>query len=279
MELCTAMTVRLSGLKASKIMRLYFVGLTQVDIAAKTAVDQSTVSHYATRFKEITRTQGILGAGKEFGVENEVDALRSLAIEMANTNMTTQEAKEGLNIIKAFLKLGVNPEKHEMLIEACSKIDQPGFIDGALKLVRIEDKSGISYEEATSTFENVTRELPAAERNLKATRAELESLIALLSNRKQELAAMESQVAQYRRELESLRAKIEHDKKIMLTKIQTEARTKKAELDREIESRMKQQKVKQEEIEDVARLKASLREAGLDIQTLTEMAKEFSYGG
>ena len=110
------MTVRLSRLKINKMMRLYFVGLTQVDIAAKTAVDQSTVSHYATRFKEIAWTQGLLGAGKEFGVENEVDALRSLAIEMANTNMTTQEAKEGLSIIKAFLKLGVNPEKHAILV-------------------------------------------------------------------------------------------------------------------------------------------------------------------
>jgi len=272
------MTVKLSPHKVKKMMRYYFYGVSQPDIARKLAVDQSTVSLYSSRFKDMSAEVGLFAAGKEFKVFEEVAALRSLSVELMKTNLVLEDAKEGVKIIKTFRKLGVSPEKHVMLVKVCGKIDQPGFVDGALKLARIEDESGISYEEATSKFEKVTGELPVAKRNLKTTKTELESLNTLVSNRKQELAATESQVAQYRREVESWRAKIEHDNKSLLARIQTEAGTKKAELDREVEYKMKQLKVKQEEIEEVARLKADLRETGLDIQTLAEMAKEFSYG-
>jgi len=65
----------------------------------------------------VAKNRGLLNAGKEFGVENEVDALRSLAVEMTNANLTTQEAKQGVRIIREFSKLGVEPEHYTMLIE------------------------------------------------------------------------------------------------------------------------------------------------------------------
>ena len=272
------MTVKLSQHRISRLLKYYFAGMTQPVIAKKLGIDQSSVSLYAKRFSERAAMIGLLEAAKEYNVYNEIGELRNLSVEMQKYNLTTEDAREGVGIIKAFSKLGVSPEKHVMLVRVCGKINQPGFIDGALKLARIEDESGISYEEATLKFEKVTRELPATKRNLKATKTELESLNTLISNRKQELAATESQAAQYGRKVEAWRAKIEHDNKSLLAQIQTEADNKKAELNREVESKMKQLKVKKEEVEEVARLKADLREAGLDIQTLTEMAKEFSYG-
>jgi len=46
------MTVKLSPQKVAKILRYYFSGLLQMKIAKKSGVDQSSISIYATRFKE-----------------------------------------------------------------------------------------------------------------------------------------------------------------------------------------------------------------------------------
>ena len=134
------MTVKLSRLKANKIIRLYFRGLTQGSIAEKTAVNQSSISHYSSRFKEIAKTKGLLNTGKEFGVENEIEALRSLAVEMADAGLTSEEAKIGLKIYKAFLKLEVSPDQHQNLIKVCSKINNQDFVHAAVKFTEIEDE-------------------------------------------------------------------------------------------------------------------------------------------
>ena len=110
------MTVQLSPHKISRILRGYFRGLPQAKIARETGVDQSSISHYATRFKEMATIYGISAAGKEYKVVNEVESLRSLSVELYKSKLTMEEARQGHNIIKAFLKLGINPEKHLNLI-------------------------------------------------------------------------------------------------------------------------------------------------------------------
>ena len=53
------MTVRLSPHKVSRIMRYYFTGISQSEIAGKAGVDQSTVSIYSSRFKEVAAQTGL----------------------------------------------------------------------------------------------------------------------------------------------------------------------------------------------------------------------------
>jgi len=76
-------------------MRLYFSGQPQTRIAKSVKVDQSTISLYASQFADRAREIGLLSAGKEFGVYNEVEALRSLSVELSKSSLTTEEAKEG----------------------------------------------------------------------------------------------------------------------------------------------------------------------------------------
>ena len=111
------MTVRLSPQKVSKILRNYFSGMPQCDIAKKAVVDQSTVSIYSSRFKQRAAEVGLLAAGKEFGVFNEINALRSLSAELFTHKLTVDEANQGLKIIKAFIKLGIMPEQHTELVK------------------------------------------------------------------------------------------------------------------------------------------------------------------
>lgn len=169
------MTVRLSLQKVSKIMKRYFGGMPQSEIAKKAGVDQSTVSIYASRLKERADEIGLPAAEKEYLVFNEVDALRSLSVELSKADLTVEEAKQGINIVKAFMKLGINPDEHIPLVKICGEIGDPSFVHAAVKLSKIEAEGNMTYEEVTARFEKATSELPCTEMKLQETQARLKS--------------------------------------------------------------------------------------------------------
>jgi hypothetical protein len=247
------MTVKLSPHKVAKILRYYFAGVSQPNIGRKLAVDQSTVSLYSSRFKERVSEVGLLGAGKEFMVTNEVESLRSLSVELIKSKLTVEEAKCGVRIIEAFIRLGIDPDQHIGLIKVCKKVDDPGFINAALKLNKIEDECKMSYEEATSKFERITSELPPAENRLKIIQTKLKSLNNLTAQRNSELTNVEAYVVQ----------------------LQKRAKAKEAKLQQEFGIKMKKLKVQYKEVEEVAKLKTELSQQGLDLPTLLKLAKEF----
>jgi len=247
------MTVQLSPHKVSKILRGYFRGLPQTKIAKEAGVDQSSISHYATRFKEMVAKYGLLAAGKEYQVLNEVESLRSLSVELYKSKLTVEEARQGHSIIKAFLKLGINPEQHLTLIEVCQKVGDPGFTEAALKLSQIEVQTGMSYHQVISSFENALNQLPQLEGKVTETKTELESINDALLKKKQELAGQEE----------------------CLNKYQGEVKAKEAQLEKELSAKMKQLEVEKKEMEEVAILKAKLTKKGLNLKTVLELAKEF----
>jgi len=250
------MTVKLSPHKVAKIIRLYFSGFTQMKIAKKAGVDQSCVSIYATRFRERADEIGLLAAGKEFEVFDEVSALRSLSVELSKKKLTVDEAKEGLRIMRVFMKLGISSGKHATLVKVCKEVDNPGFIQAALKLSKIEEESHMSYEEAATKFEEVTSVLPTLKKQLESTKAELNAVNKSVGKRKQEAANLDAQLAQLQKEAQATISKLKKD----------------------FADNMKQLSVKQSEVEQVAKLKADLDKSGLDIPTLVKLAEEFDYG-
>ena len=250
------MTIRLSPQKVSKILRNYFSGMPQCEIARRTAVDQSTVSLYSSRLKQRVVEIGLLAAGKEFGVYNEVNMLRSLSVELSRNKLTVEEANQGLKIINTFVRLGIKPEQHTALVKLCKEIDDPGFIRAALKLSKIETEGKVSHEEVVSRFERVSSELPAAENKLEEIQSELKSLSDLVAKRNQESAKIEAHLEQ----------------------LQRDAVAKQAKLQRDFENRRQELSVKIEEVEEVAKLKAGLGKQGLDIPTLVRLVKEYGYG-
>jgi DNA repair exonuclease SbcCD ATPase subunit len=250
------MTVRLSPQKVSKVLRNYFSGMSQCEIAKKAVVDQSTVSIYSSRFKQRATEVGLLAAGKEFNVLNEVDALRSLSVELSRNNLTVEEANQGLKIMKAFIKLGIMPEQHTALVKLCKEIDDPGFIHAALKFNMIETGGKMSYEEVVSRFERVSSALPSTEKKLEETQSELNSLNDLVAKRNQESAKVEAHLEQ----------------------LQKDAVAKQAKMEQEFENRRQELNVKIKEVEEIAKLKADLGRQGLDIPTFLRLAKEYSRG-
>lgn len=247
------MTVPLSPHKVRKILRGYLCGLPQIKIAKEAGVDQSSVSHHASKFKEMAAEYGLLAAGKEYQVLNEVESLRSLSVELHKSKLTTEDARQGHNIIKAFLKLGISSGKHFALIEVCKKVEDHGFVEAALKLSLIEVQTGMEYHQVMSGFEKAQKQLPQLEEKVIKAKAKLKSISDAIFRSKQELASQERYLEKYKNEVKA----------------------KAAQLEKELSAKMKQLKVQKEEVQEVAALKAELIKKGLNLQTLLKLAKEF----
>ena len=250
------MTVRLSPHKVSRILRLFFHGMPQPDIAEKAGVDQSTVSLYASRFRNMVGKVGLLTAGKESGVFNEVDTLRSLSVELTKADLTVEDCRKGMNIIKAFLKLGIKLDQHAALVKVCKAIDDPGFVQAAVKLSKIQTETNTTYEQVISQYENITYQLPSSRTELQEVQTKIKSLDETLVRKKHEAARLETHIAL----------------------LQAEAESKEAKLEQKLAATIKKLEVKQEEVEEVATLKRQLGNNGLDILTLVKLAKEYGYG-
>jgi len=247
------MTVKLSRHKISRILKYYFRGVPQPVIAQKVGVDQSTVSLYASRFKEAASEVGLLAAGKEFNMFEEVSELRSLSVELLKVNLTAEDAREGVKIIRAFNKLGIGPDQHIKLIQACKKVDDEGFIISVLRFGEIEDNSDKSYDEIVSDFESIASQLPLSEKKLMALKTEIGSSNNILTKKKSELAGIQSQLIQLREE----------------------AIAEKTRLNEELEAEMKRFGVKEQEVKEAAKLKSELAKRRLNLSTLIKVVEEF----
>lgn len=250
------MTVRLSPHSVSRILGDYFHGVSQTTIAGRSGADQSSVSIYASRFKRLASQIGILGAGKEFGVFNEVDALRSLSVELAKAKLTVEESREGLRIMRLFLDMGVPPERHADLVGLCRKIGEPAFIEASLELVKIEKETGIDYEEMVRKARRLAQELYSRDKKLKGLQTDLASTDRILAERKKESSEIEKKLARLRRDAEA------------------EEKT----LRNELTIRKRKLKIDEQQLAELTSMKADLAKSGITLPTLTKLAKEFTNG-
>ncbi len=247
------MTVKLSPHKVRRILRGYFNGLPQTTIANKVAVNQGSVSIYASEFKKLTAMSGILAAGKEFGVENEVDALRSLSVELYKADLTVADAQQGVAIIKTFRRMDVEPEQHALLIEVCKEVRDPEFVKAAVELTSIENTTRMNFHQAIERLQEVSTQLPPLEDRLQNRETKLYSINSMIKERQQEQADLDRVLSQSREEAE----KVIREREAKLSK------------------KMKQLNVKEIEVSEATKLKSELAKRGLDLSTLIKAVEEF----
>ena len=250
------MTLKLPQRKVAAIIRQSLQAKPQSAIAEKEGVDQSTVSLWWSRFKERSEQVGLSAAGKEFGVYNEVDELKSLSVELDKAGTSVQQAREGAKISQAFADLGIAPERHAALVKVCREIDNPGFVEAACQLVEIEDREGIGYEEAPVKLKQTAAELRGAKTALEATQSEL-------GTKQQELAKAKRDLANVKEQLAAARES---------------ARSEEAALAAQLETKTKELRVKQAEMVQVAQIKRDLAQHNLGIPALVAVAGEFGQG-
>jgi len=250
------MTVRLSDQKVSLVLRHLFLGRPQQAVARKVGADQSTVSLWFSRFKLRTAETGLSEAGREFGIMNEVDSLRSLAVDLFRNQLSVQDARKGAAIIRAFGDLGVPPAQHKDLIRVCKKVAEPGFVPAALELCQAEAKVGITYHHAVVKFKELCSEVQRLKSEVAEQSSHLSALKSEVAAGKAEVASFDAHLAQRGKEV------AEQEKK----------------LEEELSKNMEGAKVKAQEVETLSKLRVELSKHGLDLETLVSLAKEFKYG-
>jgi hypothetical protein len=180
------MTGKLSPYKLSKMMSLFFQGYTQMYIANKLKIDQSTVSLHVSKFKSLTEQEGLQATAEEYGVMDEVEALHGLAVELKKAKLTVEETKAGLKMVRLFQKFGIKEEDYGDLIQACTKMKDEGYIDDAVKLNKLENATGMTHGELLDHYASTHKEL-------KKEQQERETTTAKLSAEKEELADIDKQ--------------------------------------------------------------------------------------
>ena len=248
------MTLPLSRPKARSILRQFFNGVPQTVISAKVGANQSTVSLYATRFGERAASIGLVSAAEEYGMNNQILELRSLAVELQQAKMTTEEARAGVKIIKAFSKLGVPPDRHQELVKACKEITEDGFIKTALDFLKLNEKTGLTYDALVTKYEGIVAQLGAKGQQLANLQAECNSTEKLLARKKTELNNLDEQVAEVRKAA-SAKIKVEEDK---------------------LKASLVSANMKLEAVQQVAKIKNQLESAGWDISTFVKAAMEYT---
>lgn len=167
------MTQKLSPHKLSRMMALYFEGYSQSAIANKLKVDQSTVSLHISKLKSLAEQQGFKAAGEEFDIMDEVEVLHSLGAELRKAKLTVEEAKIGLKMEQLFRRCGIEPEDYKHLTLACTKMKSEGFINSAVKLSKLENSTGMTYEKVVAQFDSTYQQLEETQENVQIVTGKL----------------------------------------------------------------------------------------------------------
>jgi len=248
-------TLRLSHQKVSLVLSRMFGGWPQRAVAEKVGVDQSTVSLWFSRFRARASQAGLSQAGKEFGIMNEVDSLRSLAVELFKNQLSVRDAREGLELVLAFSALGVPPQRHKDLVEICKKVQDPGFVSAALELCQLEAKEGMNYEQVIAQFKEMSPKVQHLKSERQALNSQLSALDKELADKKAELGALDTQLAERKKQAAAEEKKMEEG----------------------LKKKMENHKVTAQEVDMVSKLKAELGKKGLDLGVLVSLAKEFKH--
>jgi transcriptional regulator with XRE-family HTH domain len=241
------MTVMLPEHKISGLLRDYFTGMSQTDIASKYGVDQSTVSNYTRRLRQRAKDIGTLAAGEELDVMDEIESLRNLSVELKRSRITTEGARQGLRILKQFRQLGVGPDEHENLILLCRRVKDQSFIDAALRLQELEKTSGRNYEVLVSHCEELTPKVQSLEQKRnRLTR---------------EIGQLSSSEDAAKRRIDQLKERESNEK---------------ARIQAALDQKEKEYAVSAREIDEVGVLKRHLASVGLDIPTIVNLGSEFT---
>ena len=150
----------LSMRKRLNVVRFYLQGLTYEEIVSKAGVSKGSVVNVinelrAGRFPQVRN------------LEDEVEALREVAVGLRRTHMSVSQAALGLVVLQGLESLGVEPDELEQVIALYRQLSPEGmetasFVRAAMTLEEVQDRTGKDPEELMVWLEELdarTREL------------------------------------------------------------------------------------------------------------------------
>jgi hypothetical protein len=208
-EEVSRLTAKISHVKAAKILHHYFGGMPQLKIAQKCGVNQATVSRCAVKFQKEAAAKGILKATKEYAIMEDINALRSLSIELYKGKASVEEARSGLKMLNLFNSLGVPPEEHKILAKAVSKVKDPDFIKGAMNLIKLEAATGKSYADIVSEYQQLGEEIGERQQAIIALKEQHEIQGKILRELDLTKEKKQAEIAEFEKEAEEKKTEID----------------------------------------------------------------------
>ena len=184
------------------IIRRLLEGLSYGEVAAGTGVSKSTVSTIWQEFGQ--------GRMPEFeSLKEHANLLREVAVELRQIGASAMEAVLGLNALRAFARLGIEPHQMQQYAELCQRLIQdeteaPRIVAAALELQRLERETSLSYEELISNAADLQERISAWQeevKELEPRRAEVDKLRKEQDGLRAELATLQDRRDSLRRDV------------------------------------------------------------------------------
>lgn len=184
--------------KRLEVAKLYFDGLGYDDIGRRTGVAKGTVAAIVGELRDGKFPQFEQVAGL-------VSELRELAVGLRKAEMAPAEAVFLFLVAKKLVGSGVDPAHLGAWVEMCQSIPEGEFprsqvIQAATRLVELEQKGGLSYEEAVQRLSSTSAELKGLEETGNALMKELSGLEEQKASLSKEVRALEQEKLRLQRE-------------------------------------------------------------------------------
>ena len=191
------MAAKLSPYKQSRLLELYLSGLSQSQVAQQLNIDQSTVSLCLAKFNKRSELYGLEYAAKEANVMESIYALHSLAVELKSNKLSIEEARQGIKVRDKLAQYGVPEGGYQQLVVAAGKLYDQGFLKAAVKLVALEQKTGMDYAGVIAKFEQVKGQVATSTKELEQIEAATKKAKEERASAEIKRAATEKELAQY----------------------------------------------------------------------------------
>lgn len=131
--------------KHMNVLRLYFQGDSYQAIAQKTGVGKGSVVNIITMLKS-----GQFRAFRD--TEDQVDALREVAVQLKRSGLSLPQAAIGLSAFQGIAALGVPPGDIGKVVAFCRSLTPDGietgkFVGAALALLEAQEDTGKGLQE------------------------------------------------------------------------------------------------------------------------------------
>lgn len=168
------------------VLRLFFMGVSYDEISAQTRVSKGSVVNIIKELKA--------GVYPEFDhVLDQIDALRTLAVDLRKGKTTLTLAILGSTFIHRFLDLGIEPKDVNAWIRLCKNLVSPKypldrFMRTAVELMRLEEQTGLDSDELLQRYRELVKQI-----------SEKEDELTILENEVNKATTLQTQLAQIHR--------------------------------------------------------------------------------
>lgn len=217
----------------SEIVDGYLNGLTRDEIVARNGSSAGKVSGIINEFVECVNSSSVEAAAEEYDVADSVEKLRSLAVRMRKADANVERLLWLESQLERVKKI-VALERLEELVGTAESLDRE-HLDVAIRLNELEKRTGKSISEIFQQLEN-------SEARNKELESQKQGLETIVNNLKNEAQTLEENL-----------------------------KNQKNRLDAEYEEKLKQHRLRLEEVERVRGLNESLKDFGLELTQLEEL--------